>query len=133
MSYHSARKQDTLCGYQMQKLLVPVLCALLAACAGFPGVYKIDIEQGNSITQEMVDQLRPGMTKRQVRFIMGTPLAQDPFNQERWDYIYSMQPGGEDREQERLTVIFDDEDRLASFAGDFEPDIDTEDTPPETL
>lgn len=117
----------------MQKLLVPVLCALLAACAGFPGVYKIDIEQGNSITQEMVDQLRPGMTKRQVRFIMGTPLAQDPFNQERWDYIYSMQPGGEDREQERLTVIFDDEDRLASFAGDFEPDIDTEDTPPETL
>ena len=117
----------------MQKLLVPVLCALLAACAGFPGVYKIDIEQGNMVTQEMVDQLRPGMTKRQVRFIMGTPLVQDPFNQERWDYIYSMQPGGEDREQERLTINFDDDDRVTSFAGDFTPDIATEDEPAAAL
>jgi outer membrane protein assembly factor BamE len=106
----------------MQKILGPVLLTLLTCCAEFPGVYRIDIEQGNRSTHEIVDQLRPGMTKRQVRFIMGSPLIQDSFNQERWDYIYSMQPGGEEREQQRLTIIFDKEDRLVSFAGDFTPD-----------
>ena len=60
----------------------------------FPGVYKISIPQGNIITQEMVDQLRPGMTKRQVIFVMGTPLVRDPYHQDRWDYVYNFQPGG---------------------------------------
>ena len=60
----------------------------------FPGVYKIAIPQGNIITQDMVDQLRPGMSKRQVIFVMGTPLVRDPFFQDRWDYVYSFQPGG---------------------------------------
>ena len=46
----------------------------LAGCS-FPGVYKIDIQQGNVVTQDMIDQLRPGMTRRQVRFIMGNPLT----------------------------------------------------------
>jgi outer membrane protein assembly factor BamE len=112
----------------MQKILLPVLLAFIAGCAEFPGVYKIDIEQGNVISQEMVDQLRPGMTKRQVRFIMGTPLIPDPFHQERWDYIYSMQPGGKKRDQQRLTIHFDGEDRLASLEGDYAPQFDREDS-----
>ena len=111
----------------MQKILGTVLFALLVGCAEFPGVYRIDIEQGNRATHEIVDQLRPGMTKRQVRFIMGTPLIQDSFNQGRWDYIYSMQPGGEEREQRRLTIYFDEEDRLVSFAGDFTPNTEEAD------
>jgi outer membrane protein assembly factor BamE len=86
----------------------------------FPGVYKIGIPQGNIITQDMVDQLRPGMTKRQVIFVMGTPLVRDPFHQNRWDYIYSYQPGGEERGQERVSVFFEDE-TLVSFTGDFTP------------
>jgi outer membrane protein assembly factor BamE len=90
----------------------------------FPGVYKIGIPQGNIITQDMVDQLRPGMTKRQVIFVMGTPLVRDPFHQNRWDYIYSYQPGGGDRGQERVSVFFED-DLLVRFNGDFVP------TPPE--
>lgn len=104
----------------MQKISALLACCLLVACAEFPGVYRIDIEQGNIVTQDMVDQLRPGMTKRQVRFIMGTPLIQDTFNQHRWDYLYSFQPGGEEREQKTLVVLFDDDDRLASYSGDFE-------------
>ncbi len=107
----------------MQKILALFVCASLAACAEFPGVYLIDIEQGNVITEEMVNQLRPGMTKRQVRFIMGTPLIQDTFDQGRWDYLYSFQPGGEPREEERLVVLFDEQDRLVSFSGDFEGDL----------
>jgi outer membrane protein assembly factor BamE len=91
----------------------------LGGCA-FPGVYRIDIPQGNIITQEMVDQLRPGLTKRQVTFILGTPLIRDTFDQDRWDYVYSYQPGGGERVQERLTVFFDDTGTLTHFEGDFE-------------
>ena len=86
----------------------------------FPGVYKISIPQGNIITQEMVDQLRPGMTKRQVIFVMGTPLVRDPYHQDRWDYVYNFQPGGGERGQERLSVLFEN-DQLVSLSGDFEP------------
>jgi outer membrane protein assembly factor BamE len=85
----------------------------------FPGVYRIDIPQGNIITQEMVDQLRPGLSKRQVNFILGTPLVRDTFDQDRWDYVYSYQPGGGERAQERLTVFFDDNGELSHFTGDF--------------
>ncbi len=75
----------------------------------------------------MVDQLRPGMTKRQVIFVMGTPLVRDPFHQNRWDYIYSYQPGGGERGQERVSVFFED-DALVSFSGDFTPSEPEEET-----
>ena len=107
------------------KPLLLVCATLLIACNNvgsmdFPGVYKIGIAQGNIITQEMVDQLRPGMTKRQVIFVMGTPLVRDPYHQDRWDYIYNFQPGGGIRGQERVSVFFMD-DELVSFTGDFVP------------
>ena len=115
------RIRKELIRYSLLALLAPVL----VACAGlgsmdFPGVYKIGIPQGNIITQIMVDQLRPGMTKRQVIFVMGTPLVRDPFHQDRWDYIYSYQPGGGERGQERLSVFFAN-DELLRFTGDFTP------------
>jgi outer membrane protein assembly factor BamE len=86
----------------------------------FPGVYKIPIAQGNIITQEMIDQLEPGMTRRQVVFVMGTPLVRDPFQQDRWDYVFNYQPGGGIRGQERVTLRFEN-DLLVSLSGDFEP------------
>ncbi|AMB87183.1 hypothetical protein AWM79_18525 [Pseudomonas agarici] len=92
----------------------------LAGCS-FPGVYKIDIQQGNVVTQDMIDQLRPGMTRNQVRFIMGNPLLTDTFHANRWDYLYSLQPGGGERQQERVSLIFNDNDQLASLSGDFMP------------
>lgn len=98
-------------------LLLAGMCFLLGSCA-FPGVYRINIPQGNIITQEMVDQLRPGLTKRQVTFILGTPLIRDTFDQDRWDYLYSYQPGGGERVQEKLTVFFEN-DALVRLDGDF--------------
>ncbi len=86
----------------------------------FPGVYKIDIQQGNVITQDMIDQLKPGMTKRQVQFVMGSPLIKDSFRQNRWDYVYSFQPGGKERQQESVTLYFEN-DLLSHFEGDFMP------------
>jgi outer membrane protein assembly factor BamE len=104
-------------------LLITAMC-LLSACGGrlfqFPGVYKISITQGNIITQDMVDELRPGMTKRQVIFVMGTPLVADPFHQDRWDYVYNFQPGGGERVGESITVFFED-DELIRITGDFMP------------
>jgi outer membrane protein assembly factor BamE len=100
------------------------LALLLGGCGSvssfsFPGVYRINIPQGNIITQAMVDQLRPGLTKNQVIFILGTPLVRDTFHQDRWDYIYSFQPGGGERVQERLTVFFEN-NQLTHFTGDFQ-------------
>ncbi|MDT8398477.1 MAG: outer membrane protein assembly factor BamE [Pseudomonadales bacterium] len=101
-----------------------LLLVTLTACSrlpslSFPGVYRIDIPQGNLITQEMVDQLRPGLSKRQVNFILGTALVRDTFDQDRWDYVYSFQRGGGERVQERLTVFFENNE-LTHFEGDFQ-------------
>lgn len=71
----------------------------------------------------MIDQLRPGMTRRQVRFIMGNPLLTDTFHADRWDYLYSLQPGGGERQQERVSVIFNGNDQLVSLSGDFMPGV----------
>ena len=68
----------------------------------------------------MIDQLKPGMTKRQIQFVMGTPLIQDSFNQNRWDYVYSLQPGGGERKQESISLFFENE-KLTHFEGDFIP------------
>ncbi|WP_257295345.1 outer membrane protein assembly factor BamE [Endozoicomonas sp. YOMI1] len=83
----------------------------------FPGAYKIDIQQGNVITREMVNQLRPGMTRAQVQYVIGTPLLEDTFNSNRWDYVYSLQPGGKSREQKTVTLFFAN-DQLHSIQGD---------------
>jgi outer membrane protein assembly factor BamE len=109
------------------QLMRAAFCAtalLLSGCGSvssfsFPGVYRIDIPQGNIITQEMVDQLRPGLSKNQVIFILGTPLIRDTFHQNRWDYVYSFQPGGGERAQERITLFFEN-DALTHFTGDFQ-------------
>jgi outer membrane protein assembly factor BamE len=118
----------------MQKLALVFLLLTITACSEFPWVYKIDIEQGNIIEQEAVDQLIPGLTKNQVRFILGTPINIDTFNQQRWDYVYSMSRGGGGHRQERLSLYFVD-DRLEYFQGDFIPSgaMDDEPAPEEEI
>lgn len=91
-----------------------------AVLDNLPGVYSIDIEQGNMIDQAMIDQLRPNMTKRQVLYIMGSPMLGDYFHEQRWDYLYSFQPGGSEREQKRISLYFNG-DRLAGVQGDLRP------------
>lgn len=99
--------------------------ALLAGVAGckqvpmMPGLsaHKIDIQQGNAVTQEMVAKLQPGMTRSQVRFALGTPLLVDPFRGDRWDYFYSYMKGGVLIEERRLVVFFKD-DKLDRMEGD---------------
>ena len=106
-------------------LLTSLTFAGLFALAGcsFPGVYKIDIQQGNVVTQDMIDQLKPGMTRRQVRFIMGNALISDTFHADRLDYLYSIQPGGGQRLQEHVSIFFNESDQLVGLSGDFMPGV----------
>jgi outer membrane protein assembly factor BamE len=94
---------------------------LLGGCSWVPFtqhlVYRIDIQQGTVITQEMEAQLHPGMTREQVRFVLGTPALVDPFHANRWEYTYRMQPGRGDPIERRFTVYFD-ADKLARYEGD---------------
>jgi len=83
-------------------------------------VYRIDVPQGNIVTQEMVDRLEPGMTRRQVRAVMGTPLVRDPFHADRWDYVYHLRPGRGRVERRHLAVYFE-ADRLTRIEGDLRP------------
>lgn len=94
--------------------------AMIRAADSFKGVYVIDVKQGNVVTQEMVDQLQPGMDKRQVRFIMGTPLLNDVFHKQRWDYYYSYEPGGEEKTDQIVSLFFENE-KLAQLQGDMRP------------
>ena len=101
-----------------------ILLALLCASCGtaLPTIkpYKLDVQQGNVVTSKMLLQLRPGMTKSQVRFIMGTPLIQDSFHGNRWDYVYQMREGGKIKEQRRVILDFENE-LLKSVRGDVIP------------
>ncbi|MBB3167542.1 outer membrane protein assembly factor BamE [Simiduia aestuariiviva] len=115
-------------------LKTALLCSLLllGGCSyfQFPGVYKIYVQQGNIVTEEMVEQLQTGMTRRQVRFVLGTPLVEDTFHADRWDYIWTLKdPKGETKKN--LFTVYFDGDQLARFEGDYRktPVQDTEALP----
>lgn len=103
-----------------------LLALLCVACGNYsanvPTIkpYKMDIQQGNVVTPKMMMQLRPGMTKSQVRFIMGTPLLVDSFHADRWDYFYQMRKDGKILEQRRVILDFEG-DSLAHVRGDVIP------------
>jgi outer membrane protein assembly factor BamE len=87
------------------------------ALSGCGLVHKIDIQQGNLIEPEAVSKLELGMSTQKVRYLLGTPLIMDVFHRQRWDYVYSLQVGGEKREQQRLTLFFEN-DALVKADGD---------------
>ena len=93
-----------------------LLSLFLASCSWLTP-YKIDVQQGNYLTQEMVAKLKPGMTKSQVRFALGTPLVTDAFHANRWDYFYSYSKNGELIERRKITAVFD-KDVFTQVVGD---------------
>ena len=88
----------------VSRLIIVLSLITLSAC-----VYRMDVQQGNEITSDMLSQVEPGMTKREVVKILGYPLINDPFNKDRWDYYYSLKPGKKRKETKRAsaTLIFD--------------------------
>ncbi len=103
----------------MRRLSISVLLlGLLAGCSGLNiGPHRIDVQQGNALDQENVARLKPGLTRSQVRFLLGTPLVVDPFRNDRWEYVYVFHKAGKLAEQRRLSLFFDG-DSLARIEGD---------------
>lgn len=83
-------------------------------------VYKLDIPQGNEVTADAVARLKPGMSRSQVKFLLGTPLLADPFHANRWDYVYRDSKAGELKDQKRFVVFFEG-DKLSRFEGETLP------------
>ena len=101
-------------------LLLALLCSACGTALPTIKPYKLEVQQGNVVTSKMLLQLRPGMTKSQVRFIMGTPLIIDSFHDKRWDYVYQLRENGKIKEQRRVILDFDNE-LLKSVRGDVTP------------
>jgi outer membrane protein assembly factor BamE len=104
-------------------VLAVAVTVLVGACSGVPRIpgitpYKMDIQQGNFVSQEMVAQLKPGMTREQVRFILGTPLVADIFHADRWDYVYWREAPNGKREERRVALFFSADNKLERIAGD---------------
>lgn len=110
---------------RLNLILCSALIFGLSACSIIPDnyvpsfvkPYKFDIQQGNFVTQQDVAKLQTGMSKEQVRFILGTPLLNDAFHANRWDYVYRLLRADGQTTQSRYTVIFENE-RLARHGGE---------------
>jgi outer membrane protein assembly factor BamE len=105
------------------RIFLLVLSLLVTACSSsLPSIkpYKMPIQQGNLVTSKMMMQLKPGMTKTQVRFVMGTPLINDSFHKDQWDYFYQMEKDGAIIEKRRVILMFE-KDLLAKVKGDVIP------------
>ncbi len=93
-----------------RSVLIRSALALCLAAASSACVYRINIQQGNFLDQAAVEQVKVGMTRSQVHYLLGTPMVADSFNKERWDYIYYLKKGRTRHiDSRRVTVYFDGE------------------------
>ena len=113
----------------MKYLYLAALALSVGACSlpqikvpdlKIPRVYKLSVQQGNVITQEMVDRLEPGMTRNQVEYVMGRPVLQDPFDDDQWVYLYTLEVPDLFVQAFKMVLIFED-DTLVSITGDYVP------------
>lgn len=98
-------------------LTVSLGFATLSGCV-FPGVYKLNVQQGNIVTQDMLDQLKTGMTERQVIYVMGNPVLRNPYAEQRWDYLYTLEERDEVTESYRISVFFNDQGTYSHYTGE---------------
>lgn len=109
---------------QKSILIAGLVAIFTSACSNVPRIvteYRIDVQQGNVLTQEMVSQLRPGLSRDQVRFLLGTPMLTDVFHADRWDYAFRFQDGRTNEVIGRnFSVFFDEQDLLTRVVGDVE-------------
>src|SRR5471030_543156 len=109
------------------RALVAIAALLLASCgsarlsAPVIAPYRMEIQQGNFVSQEMVAQLKLGMSKDQVRFVLGTPLITDSFHADRWDYVYRRQRANSSELEQRKVAVFFDDGKLKRIEGDVTP------------
>lgn len=91
--------------------------ASLSACS-FPGVYKLNVQQGNIVTQDMLDKLKPGMTERQVIYVMGNPVLRNPYTQQSWDYLYTLEERDKVTKSYHIRIFFDNQGLYTHYTGE---------------
>ena len=118
--------------YSIQKILIAVACGVLASCSSgtmrsstinpvnWITPYKVDVIQGNFVSREQVEQLQAGMTRDQVKAVLGTPLLTSLFHADRWDYVFTLKRQGVEPQSFKYTVFFKG-DQLERFSGDSMP------------
>lgn len=98
------------------RLALIALCVFGLTACGDGLLHRIDQQQGNVLTEDMVAQLKPNMDREQVLFIMGQPVLKNSFDSDRWDYIYTFAPGSRNPEKKQLTLYFED-NKLVRLVG----------------
>lgn len=131
----SAKTRFSPCSARMAPALAALFCAALTACGSSPSSstsssslnpvnwltpYKVDVIQGNFVSKEQVEALQPGMSRMQVRDVLGTPLLASVFHADRWDYVFTLKRQGVEPQSYRYSVFFKG-DQLARFEGDAMP------------
>ena len=108
----------------MRKILRSICLFIVLVVTG-GCVYKANLSQGNVIKQEDLDQVEVGMTRSQVRFLLGTPMIEDPFHEDRWDYVYFMKIGRDDAIFERWISVYFDTERVSQIVDgqELSPDL----------
>ena len=118
--------------HSIQKILMAVACGVLASCSSgtmssssvnpvnWITPYKVDVIQGNFVSREQVEQLQAGMTRDQVKAVLGTPLLTSLFHADRWDYVFTLKRQGVEPQAFKYTVFFKG-DQLERFSGDSMP------------
>lgn len=104
-------------------LTISLGIATLTGCV-FPGVYKVPVQQGNIVTQDMLNQLQPGMTPTQVEYVMGTPVLKTTLTPTIWHYQYSLEEDDEITRQYLIQVYFDNQNHYSHYSGDVPPEDD---------
>ena len=104
----------------MRLFSILFLLLLSSGCSWlqFPSIHKVSVQQGNIVSQDMVDKLKIGMTKIQVQYIMGTPLIVDTFDPSRWDYYYTRVDSNNNKTEQQVSLRFNPDNTLLSVDGD---------------
>jgi outer membrane protein assembly factor BamE len=107
--YHSKALNLKKYENEIMRTKLILLAVLLASCNNVPFLtpYKMEIRQGNFVTPEMREKLKLGMSKQQVRYVMGTPMVNDVFHGNRWDYAYRLERDGKVIEKQDMTLYFE--------------------------
>ncbi len=95
------------------------LTGTISGCSieSLPYIYKVEVQQGNLLTQADLKKVELGMSKRHITYLIGSPNIIDPFHQDRWEYIFTIKPSRGDYKENKITMIFDDEDKLKEIKG----------------
>jgi outer membrane protein assembly factor BamE len=100
----------------VRRWLAPALLLLAAGLSGC--VFRVDVQQGNLLDQADIEAVQPGMTRSQVRFLLGTPVIEDPFHQDRWDYMYYLRAGRARKAIQRWLIVEFDGDAVRAIRKD---------------